>query len=37
VVAGLALLLVAPGFAVLYFLQQRRMLTAGDTDADLGG
>jgi cytochrome d ubiquinol oxidase subunit II len=35
VVAGLALLLVAPGFALLYFLQQRRMLTAGDTDADL--
>ena len=35
VVAGLALLLVAPGFALLYYLQQRRMLTAGDTDADL--
>jgi cytochrome bd ubiquinol oxidase subunit II len=35
VVAGLALLLVAPGFALLYFLQQRRMLTAADSDADL--
>ena len=35
VVAGLALLLVAPGFALLYYLQQRRMLTAGDTDEDL--
>jgi cytochrome d ubiquinol oxidase subunit II len=35
VVAGLAVLLVAPGFALLYFLQQRRMLTAADTDADL--
>jgi cytochrome bd ubiquinol oxidase subunit II len=35
VVAGLALLLVAPAFALLYFLQQRRMLTATDTDADL--
>jgi hypothetical protein len=28
---------VAPGFAPLYFLQQWRVLTAGDTDADLGG
>ncbi len=35
VVAGLAVLLVAPGFALLYFLQQRRLLTAADTDADL--
>ncbi len=35
VVAGLALLLVAPGFALLYFLQQRRMLTAHESDADL--
>jgi cytochrome d ubiquinol oxidase subunit II len=35
VVAGLALLLVAPGFALLYFLQQRHMLTAADSDADL--
>jgi cytochrome d ubiquinol oxidase subunit II len=34
-VAGLALLLVAPGFALLYFLQQRRLLTASDSDADL--
>ena len=25
----------APGFALLYFLQQRRMLTAADSDADL--
>jgi cytochrome bd ubiquinol oxidase subunit II len=35
VVAGLAVLLVVPAFAMLYFLQQRRMLTAADTDADL--
>jgi cytochrome bd ubiquinol oxidase subunit II len=35
VVAGLALLLVAPGFALLYYLQQHRMLTAADSDADL--
>ena len=35
VVAGLAVLLVAPGFALLYFLQQRRMLTAAEGDADL--
>jgi cytochrome d ubiquinol oxidase subunit II len=35
VVAGLAVLLVAPGFALLYFLQQRRLLTAADSDADL--
>ncbi len=35
VVAGIAVLLVAPGFALLYFLQQRRVLTAAETDADL--
>jgi cytochrome bd ubiquinol oxidase subunit II len=35
VVAGLAVLLVAPGFAVLYFLQQRRMLSAAESDAEL--
>jgi len=35
VVAGLAVLLVAPGFALLYFLQQRRLLTAAETDSDL--
>jgi cytochrome bd ubiquinol oxidase subunit II len=35
VVAGLAVLLVAPGFALLYFLQQRRMLTVADSDADV--
>jgi cytochrome bd ubiquinol oxidase subunit II len=35
VVAGLAVLLVVPAFALLYFLQQRRVLTAAETDADL--
>jgi cytochrome bd ubiquinol oxidase subunit II len=35
VVAGLAVLLVAPSFALLYYLQQQRMLTEADTDADL--
>jgi cytochrome bd ubiquinol oxidase subunit II len=35
VVAGLAVLLVAPGFALLYYLQERRLLTAAETDADL--
>jgi len=35
VVAGLAVLLVAPGFALLYWLQQRHMLAAAETDADL--
>jgi cytochrome bd ubiquinol oxidase subunit II len=35
VVAGLAVLLVVPGFALLYFLQQQRMLTAAGSDADL--
>jgi hypothetical protein len=35
VVTGLAVLLVAPGFALLYVLQQRHMLAAAETDADL--
>ncbi len=35
VVAGLAILLVVPGFALLYFLQQRHMLAEATTDADL--
>jgi cytochrome bd ubiquinol oxidase subunit II len=35
VVAGLAVLLVAPGFVILYALQQRRLLTAAESDADL--
>jgi cytochrome bd ubiquinol oxidase subunit II len=35
VVAGLAVLLVAPGFVILYALQQRRMLTTAESDADL--
>jgi cytochrome bd ubiquinol oxidase subunit II len=35
VVTGLAILLVAPGFALLYFLQQRRLLSAAESDADL--
>jgi cytochrome bd ubiquinol oxidase subunit II len=35
IVAGLAVLLVGPGFAVLYLLQQRHLLTAAETDADL--
>ena len=35
VVAGLAALLVAPGFALLYYLQQRGLLAADETDADL--
>jgi cytochrome bd ubiquinol oxidase subunit II len=35
IVAGLAVLLVAPGFAILYYLQQRRMLSVADSDADL--
>jgi cytochrome bd ubiquinol oxidase subunit II len=35
VVVGLALLLVAPGFALLYYLQQRRMLTEHDSEAEL--
>jgi cytochrome bd ubiquinol oxidase subunit II len=35
VVAGLAVLLVVPGFALLYYLQQQRMLTAAESDAHL--
>jgi cytochrome bd ubiquinol oxidase subunit II len=35
VVAGLAVVLVAPGFVILYALQQRRMLTTAESDADL--
>jgi cytochrome d ubiquinol oxidase subunit II len=35
VVVGLAALLVVPGFALLYYLQQRRMLTEAESDADL--
>ena len=35
IVAGLAVVLVAPGFAVLYVLEQRHLLVAGETDADL--
>jgi cytochrome d ubiquinol oxidase subunit II len=35
VVAGLAVVLVVPGFALLYYLQQRGLLTEADSDADL--
>jgi cytochrome bd ubiquinol oxidase subunit II len=35
VVTGLAVLLVTPGFALLYFLQQRRMLTEAGSDTGL--
>jgi cytochrome d ubiquinol oxidase subunit II len=35
VVTGLAVLLVAPGFGILYFLQQRGLLTESGSDADL--
>ncbi len=35
VVACLAVLLVAPGFALLYYLQQRRMLVAAETDSEV--
>jgi cytochrome bd ubiquinol oxidase subunit II len=35
VVTGLAILLVAPGFALLYLLQQRHLLSAAESDADL--
>ena len=35
IVAGLAVGLVVPGFAILFFLQQRRMLTAHESDAEL--
>jgi cytochrome d ubiquinol oxidase subunit II len=34
-VVGLAVGLVAPGFAILYFLQQRRLLTAHESDTEL--
>jgi cytochrome d ubiquinol oxidase subunit II len=34
-VAGLAVVLVVPGFALLYFLQQRGLLTEAESDADL--
>ena len=35
VVAGLAVVLVVPGFALLYYLQQRGLLTEADSDDDL--
>ena len=35
IVAGLAVVLVVPGFALLYYLQQRGLLTEADSDADL--
>ena len=35
IVAGLAVVLVVPGFALLYFLQQRGLLTEADSDDDL--
>jgi cytochrome d ubiquinol oxidase subunit II len=35
VVTGLAVLLVAPGFVLLYYLQQRHMLTEHDSEAEL--
>jgi cytochrome d ubiquinol oxidase subunit II len=35
IVAGLAVGLVVPGFAILYFLQQRHLLTAHESDAEL--
>ena len=35
VVAGLAVVLVVPGFALLYYLQQRGLLTEAESDADL--
>ncbi len=35
VVTGLAILLVAPAFALLYYLEQRRLLTEAESDADL--
>jgi cytochrome d ubiquinol oxidase subunit II len=34
-VVGLAVGLVAPGFAILYFLQQRRLLTEHESDTEL--
>jgi cytochrome bd ubiquinol oxidase subunit II len=35
VVAGLAVALVVPGFALLYYLQQRGLLTESESDADV--
>ena len=35
IVTGLAVLLVAPGFVILYVLQQRRMLSVAGSDTDL--
>ena len=35
VVAGLAVVLVVPGFALLYYLQQRGLLTESESDADV--
>ena len=35
IVAGLAVALVVPGFALLYYLQQRGLLTEADSDDDL--
>jgi cytochrome d ubiquinol oxidase subunit II len=35
VVTGAAALLVAPGFVLLYYLHQRRLLTEADSDGDL--
>jgi len=35
VVAGLAVVLVVPGFALLYYLQQRGLLTEAESDAEL--
>jgi cytochrome bd ubiquinol oxidase subunit II len=35
IVAGLAALLVAPGFVILYFLQQRGMLSVAESNSDL--
>ena len=35
VVAGLAVVLVVPGFALLYYLQQRGLLTEAESDSDL--
>jgi hypothetical protein len=35
IVAGLAVGLVVPGFAILYFLQQRHLLTAHESDTEL--
>jgi hypothetical protein len=35
IVTGAAVLLVAPGFALLYYLHQRGLLTEADSDGDL--